>query len=108
MAKYKDGKYYRAMCKDAVEEVATKCDVVFLEYGNELCVDLKNIIKLPENLVRECISRVVNIKLESGKSYNDLNIDATVDNLATLEEFDAKVEDSRSVTINDSIVIFKK
>ncbi|KAG5675141.1 hypothetical protein PVAND_005069 [Polypedilum vanderplanki] len=106
LSKYTDGNYYRALCKNIDEN---GCSVVFLEYFNDFYVQFKDIMKLPESLLRKSVSRVISIKLASGKSFSDVDIDASLNQFEINQEFEAIVHDDvKSATVDDSFFIFKK
>jgi Tudor domain len=88
------------------------CSVYFLDYGNSMTTSFEDIWKMPKQLVKNCVSRTVYVKLKSGRSIQDIDVDETKEKLAYLENFEADIgkigEKKFSITIDDSLVIFKK
>lgn len=105
LAKYFDGSYYRAMCRESTEN---ESKLVFIDYGNEDFVEHKNIMKLPEVLLYSLIGRNVFLKLASGRNLQEIDVAASVDTLFEVQEIDLILcDDYKSAIIDDKLMVFK-
>lgn len=115
LAKFTDGQVYRGMCRKIAEDENADekngCFIVFIDYGNELFIKYEDIWKLPHELLMNCVSRNVSLKLKSGRSLSEIDADATMDafydNLNFVAEVGAESRSKYTATIDDSLVVFK-
>ena len=103
-----DCSVYRAVC---VGVSAIDCKVHFIDFGNTLSMPLQHIWKLPQQFILESVCSLVDVRLKSGKQMKNIDVEATLDEFAAVDTFDASIEHLdgnkyATITIDDSLIIF--
>lgn len=103
-----EDKAYRAFC---IGVSVIDCKIFFIDYGSELVVtDFADIWKMPTEFVKECLSVSIEVKLRSGRSLKDADVDATMELLAEAEKISTVVElknGKRVITLDESLIGWK-
>lgn len=110
LAKFDDGYFYRGVCVK-VSEIDMK--VHFLDFGNEYVLGIQDVMRMPRQMMRTCCSQTVAIKLASSRPISDIDANETRELLMRKDKFTAKVDmipgtTKRIITLDDSLVVFKK
>lgn len=107
LVKFTDGAFYRSVCLEVSED---KGKFGFLDYGSVYYANLTDILQFPSKMLYTCCSHKCEIKLASGRPFNDIDFDETRDLLLYKNEFFAGVAKEGKkyvVTLDDSLVAYK-
>lgn len=109
MVLYTDGEVYRAV---NVSNKDGHYKLAFLDWSGVFNTVAENIWKMPKEIADiPVISKNVFVKLKSGKSWENVDPQKTVEKLSNAKKFEGFLElnDNRkySITIDDSLVVFK-